>query len=143
MNRKEIYREISRKKSFLCVGLDSDIQKLPSAVRNDSDPVFRFNKEIVDATHQYAVAYKPNLAFYEALGPKGLVSLEKTVDYIRSEYTYIDGIASMGSGKFAAVTLRGETDKKIGPYNFNFICLLYVTFQDSEGSQKIQNAIPN
>ncbi|MEA1875680.1 MAG: orotidine-5'-phosphate decarboxylase [Bacteroidota bacterium] len=84
MNRKEIYQEIRRKKSFLCVGLDSDIQKLPSVVKKDPDPVFRFNKEIVDATHEYAVAYKPNLAFYEALGPRGMVSLEKTVDYIRS-----------------------------------------------------------
>lgn len=84
MNRKEIYQEIRRKQSFLCVGLDSDFQKLPSLVRNDPDPVFRFNKEIIDATHRYTVAYKPNLAFYEALGPKGLVSLEKTVDYIRS-----------------------------------------------------------
>jgi len=84
MNRKEIYQEIRRKKSFLCVGLDSDIQKLPSVVRNDPDPVFKFNKEIIDATHKFAVAYKPNMAFYEALGHKGLVSLEKTVDYIRS-----------------------------------------------------------
>lgn len=84
MNRKELYQEIRRKKSFLCVGLDSDIQKLPAIVKNDPDPVFRFNKQIIDATHQYSVAYKPNLAFYEALGPKGLVSLEKTVDYIRS-----------------------------------------------------------
>ncbi len=84
MNRKEIYQEIRRKESFLCVGLDSDIQKLPASVRKDSDPIFRFNKEIVDATHEFAVAYKPNLAFYEALGPKGLISLEKTVDYIRS-----------------------------------------------------------
>ncbi len=84
MNRKELYQEISRKKSFLCVGLDSDIQKLPSVVKKDSDPVFAFNKEIIDATHEYAVAYKPNLAFYEALGPNGLHSLEKTVDYIRS-----------------------------------------------------------
>ncbi|MCK5821501.1 MAG: orotidine-5'-phosphate decarboxylase [Bacteroidales bacterium] len=84
MNRREIYQEIHKKKSFLCVGLDSDIQKLPAVVKNDPDPIFRFNKEIVDATHEYAVAYKPNLAFYEALGSKGLISLEKTVDYIRS-----------------------------------------------------------
>lgn len=84
MNRKELYQEIRRKKSFLCVGLDSDIQKLPQIVKNDIDPVFSFNKQIIDATHEYTVAYKPNLAFYEALGPKGLVSLEKTVDYIRS-----------------------------------------------------------
>ena len=84
MNRKEIYREIQKKQSFLCVGLDSDIQKLPVAVRKDSDPILTFNKAIIDATHSHTIAYKPNLAFYEALGPKGMVSLEKTVDYIRS-----------------------------------------------------------
>ncbi len=84
MDRKEIFREIKRKKSFLCVGLDSDIQKLPAVIRSESDPILAFNKAIIDATHSYAVAYKPNLAFYEALGPKGMVSLEKTVDYIRS-----------------------------------------------------------
>jgi orotidine-5'-phosphate decarboxylase len=84
MNQKELFREISRKKSFLCVGLDSDIQKLPAIVKNENDPVFSFNRQIIDATHEYTVAYKPNLAFYEALGPAGMVSLEKTVDYIRS-----------------------------------------------------------
>ena len=77
MNRKEIYREIQKKQSFLCVGLDSDIQKLPVAVRKDSDPILTFNKAIIDATHSHTIAYKPNLAFYEALGPKGMVSLEK------------------------------------------------------------------
>lgn len=84
MNRKEIYREIQRKKSFLCVGLDTDVSKLPAVIRHEEDPVFSFNKLIIEATHQYAIAYKPNLAFYEALGPKGMASLEKTVDYIRS-----------------------------------------------------------
>lgn len=84
MNRKELYQEIRKKQSMLCVGLDSDITKLPAAVRREADPVFSFNKQIIDATHALAVAYKPNLAFYEALGPGGMASLEKTVDYIRS-----------------------------------------------------------
>lgn len=66
------------------MGLDTDLSRLPSAVKNESDPVFFFNKQIIDATQEYAVAYKPNLAFYEALGSKGWISLEKTVDYIRS-----------------------------------------------------------
>ncbi len=84
MNRNELYLEMRRKKSCLCIGLDADIQKIPRHLKKETDPIFTFNKSIVDATHQLAVAYKPNLAFYEALGPKGLVSLEKTVDYIRS-----------------------------------------------------------
>lgn len=73
-----------RKKSFLCIGLDTEIARLPAIVKNEPDPVFHFNKKIIDATHPYAIAYKPNLAFYEALGSKGMVSLERTVDYIRT-----------------------------------------------------------
>ncbi|MBT4401607.1 MAG: orotidine-5'-phosphate decarboxylase, partial [Bacteroidetes bacterium] len=84
MNRRELFTEIRRKKSCLCVGLDSDIQKLPDIVKSSSDPVFEFNRAIIDASHQYTVAYKPNLAFYESLGTKGWISLEKTVDHIRS-----------------------------------------------------------
>ena len=84
MNRRELFTEIRRKKYCLCVGLDSDIQKLPDIVKSSSDPVFEFNRAIIDASHQYTVAYKPNLAFYESLGTKGWISLEKTVDHIRS-----------------------------------------------------------
>ncbi|MCD6346627.1 MAG: orotidine-5'-phosphate decarboxylase [Bacteroidales bacterium] len=84
MNRKELYNEIRRKQSCLCIGLDTDIQKLPAILKRSADPVFEFNRAIVDATHSLAVAYKPNLAFYEALGPAGWVSLEKTIDHIRS-----------------------------------------------------------
>jgi orotidine-5'-phosphate decarboxylase len=84
MNRKELFRIIQKKKSFLCVGLDTDINKIPAHLHSAEDPVFEFNKQIVDATHEAVVAYKPNLAFYESLGAKGWVSLEKTVNYIRS-----------------------------------------------------------
>ena len=84
MTAKELYQEIKKKQSFLCVGLDSDPLKIPDILRRESDPVFAFNKAIIDATHQRAVAYKPNLAFYEASGAEGWRSLEKTVDYIRS-----------------------------------------------------------
>ena len=84
MNRKELFRIIQKKKSFLCVGLDTDINKIPAHLHSAEDPVFEFNKQIVDATHEAVVAYKPNLAFYESLGSKGWVSLEKTVVYIRS-----------------------------------------------------------
>lgn len=86
MNRQELIQQIKEKKSFLCVGLDSDPRKLPECLKNSDDPVFEFNKAIIDATAQYAVAYKPNLAFYEAQGLKGWISFEKTVEYLRANY---------------------------------------------------------
>ncbi len=84
MNRQELFNIIQKKKSFLCVGLDTDINKIPKHLLSLEDPIFEFNKQIVDSTHEYTVAYKPNLAFYESLGSKGWDSLEKTVNYIRS-----------------------------------------------------------
>jgi len=82
MTRKELFQQIKKKSSYLCVGLDTDLQKIPKHLLKSSDPVFEFNKQIIDATHEYCVAYKPNIAFYEALGPKGWESLQKTLDYI-------------------------------------------------------------
>ena len=87
MNRQELTNLIFRKKSVLCVGLDTELSKIPAHIREDrsvEDAVFEFNKAIVDATIQYAIAYKPNLAFYEAMGISGMIALHKTVDYIRS-----------------------------------------------------------
>ena len=86
MNKQELFEQIQKKRSFLCVGLDTDRLKIPSFLRQTSDPVFAFNKEIIDATTSYCVAYKPNLAFYESLGAAGWESLEKTVRYIREKY---------------------------------------------------------
>ena len=83
MNRQELIELKKRKKSFLCVGLDSDISKLPECLADKEDPVFEFNKAIIDSTLPYTVAYKPNLAFYESQGIKGLISLKKTMDYLR------------------------------------------------------------
>ncbi len=82
MKRSQLIEEINRKKSFLCVGLDTDLNKIPSFLRDFDDPIFEFNKRIIDATQDICVAYKPNIAFYESLGPKGWESLEKTIDYI-------------------------------------------------------------
>lgn len=82
MNRQQLFKKIKRKKSFLCVGLDTDINKLPKHLLQEKDPVFEFNRQIIDATYEYAVSYKPNLAFYEALGSKGWESLEKTMEYL-------------------------------------------------------------
>ncbi len=82
MNRQELVAQIRKKQSFLCVGLDTDPAKIPAHLQQEEDPVFAFNKAIIDATKDYAVAYKPNIAFYECLGPKGWESLKKTIDYI-------------------------------------------------------------
>ena len=82
MERQELVAQIREKKSFLCVGLDADIQKIPEHLLDLEDPIFEFNKRIIDATKDYCVAYKPNIAFYESLGVNGWKSLEKTLDYI-------------------------------------------------------------
>lgn len=86
MTRQELAANIQRKKSFLCVGLDTDIQKIPEHLLKEEDPVFAFNKAIIDATASYCIAYKPNLAFYEAMGVKGWIAFEKTIEYIRQNY---------------------------------------------------------
>jgi orotidine-5'-phosphate decarboxylase len=82
MTRAELFSQIKNKSSYLCIGLDTDLQKIPKHLLKSADPVFEFNRQIIDATHEYCVAYKPNIAFYEALGPKGWESLQKTLDYI-------------------------------------------------------------
>jgi len=86
MNRKELVNHIYSKKSFLCIGLDTDIKKIPQHLLGCDDPVFEFNKAIIDATAQYCVAYKPNLAFYEAEGVKGMTAFEKTIEYLKASY---------------------------------------------------------
>ncbi len=82
MTKQELVNEIKSKKSFLCVGLDTDLEKIPQHLLSTEDPIFEFNKAIIDATSDLCVAYKPNIAFYECLGPKGWESLKKTIDYI-------------------------------------------------------------
>lgn len=82
MTRQQLIEQIKLKRSFLCVGLDTDLKKIPKHLLDAEDPIFEFNKAIIDATKDYCVAYKPNIAFYECLGPKGWDSLKKTLDYI-------------------------------------------------------------
>ena len=98
MNHQQIFEQIKIKRSFLCVGLDTDILKIPKHLTDISDPVFSFNKEIIDATVEFSVAYKPNLAFYESLGWQGWQSLEKTVRYVREKYPDIFLIADAKRG---------------------------------------------
>jgi len=86
MNKEQLFKNIQERKSFLCVGLDTDIKKIPQHLLSDEDPIFAFNKAIIDATAQYCVAYKPNLAFYESMGVKGWISFEKTIEYLNNNY---------------------------------------------------------
>ena len=86
MNRQQLINEIFTKKTFLCVGLDNDINKIPAHLKNEEDPIFAFNKAIIDATAPYCVAYKPNLAFYECYGLKGMLAFEKTIQYIKENH---------------------------------------------------------
>jgi orotidine-5'-phosphate decarboxylase len=98
MNHSELFENIIRKRSFLCVGLDSEIEKIPSFLNKKKDPVFEFNRMIVDATHKYTVAYKPNIAFYECNGAAGWATLVATVNYIRNNYPEILLIADAKRG---------------------------------------------
>lgn len=86
MERKQLIEQIFTKKSFLCVGLDTDLNKVPKFLLNEEDPIFSFNKAIIDATAPYSIAYKPNLAFYECYGLKGMEAFEKTITYLKEDY---------------------------------------------------------
>ncbi|UUV20611.1 orotidine-5'-phosphate decarboxylase [Paenimyroides aestuarii] len=98
MTTKQLYEQIQQKKSFLCIGLDVDLTKIPHHLLATDDPIFEFNKAIIDATHDLCVSYKPNTAFYEAYGLKGWQSLEKTINYINENYPDIFTIADAKRG---------------------------------------------
>jgi orotidine-5'-phosphate decarboxylase len=98
MNKQELIAQIQQKKSFLCIGLDVDLSKIPAYLLAEEDPIFEFNKQIIDATHHLAVAYKPNTAFYEAYGIKGWQALGKTINYINENYPEIFTIADAKRG---------------------------------------------
>ncbi len=98
MNYSELFEQIQKKKSFLCVGLDTDINKIPEFLLDKEDPMYEFNKAIVDATHEYTIAYKPNIAFYESMGTQGWITLEKTVKYIKTNYPEVFLIADAKRG---------------------------------------------
>jgi orotidine-5'-phosphate decarboxylase len=98
MNSSQLFGNIVKKKSFLCVGLDPEIEKIPSFLQKREDPIFEFNRRIIDATHEYAVAYKPNVAFYESSGSSGWLSLESTVKYIKKKYPDLFVIADAKRG---------------------------------------------
>jgi orotidine-5'-phosphate decarboxylase len=134
MTREELYKLIIRKKSFLCVGLDTDITKLPKHLMTYDDPVFEFNRQIIDATIEYAIAYKPNLAFYESNGVKGMQSLEKTIRYLNKFSGEIFTIADAKRGdigntsKLYAKSFFGNEDSML---NFDAVTVAPYMGKDS------------
>lgn len=130
MTRQELIQNIKTKRSFLCVGLDTDLKKVPAHLLNEEDPIFAFNKAIIDATAQYCVAYKPNLAFYEAFGVKGLIAFEKTVKYIQENYPdqFIIADAKRGDiGNTSAMYARTFFDE----YNLDSVTVAPYMGEDS------------
>ena len=124
MNRSELFNLIKKKKSFLCVGLDSDLNKLPKHLLNAEDPVFEFNKQIIDATLPFAVAYKPNLAFYESRGIKGMLSLEKTMNYLDNYKDEVFTIADAKRGDIGNTSTQyaiSVFDKQASGFSFDAI----------------------
>lgn len=106
MTEQNLIEQIKNKNSFLCIGLDVDLDKIPKHILQEEDPVFEFNKAIIDATHHLCVAYKPNIAFYEAYGLKGWKSLEKTINYLNSQYPEIFTIADAKRGDIGNTSNR-------------------------------------
>ena len=128
MNKQELIQQIKLKKSFLCVGLDTDLKKIPPHLLESEDPLFEFNKAIIDATKKYAVAYKPNTAFYECHGPKGWESLKKTLDYIPKD---IFTIADAKRGDI------GNTSRYYADTFFNFLGADSVTVAPYMGEDSV------
>jgi orotidine-5'-phosphate decarboxylase len=131
MNSQELFENIKRKQSFLCVGLDTDLHKIPEFLLTKEDPVFEFNKRIVDATAPYTVAFKPNLAFYEFQGAQGWISLQRTVKYIKETYPDIFLIADAKRGDI------GNTSKMYAKAFFNHFMFDAVTASPYMGQDTV------
>lgn len=132
MNKQHLFEQILKKRSFLCVGLDSDITKIPKSLLNREYPIFEFNRSIIEATANYTIAYKPNLAFYESLGLDGWLSLEMTVDYIRENYPDIFIIADAKRGDI------GNTSKMYAQAFFENMKFDAITLSPYMGSDSVK-----
>ncbi|MCU0371074.1 MAG: orotidine-5'-phosphate decarboxylase [Bacteroidales bacterium] len=131
MNRQELIAIINKKKSFLCVGLDSEISKIPPHLLREEDPVFEFNRQIIDATIDFAVAYKPNLAFYESSGMKGWISLEKTISYLHMKKDRVFLIADAKRGDI------GNTSAQYAKAFFDILDVDAITVAPYMGSDSV------
>jgi orotidine-5'-phosphate decarboxylase len=131
MTRSELFAQIRRKQSYLCVGLDPDLRKLPAVVRGTADPLFEFNRRIVEATHKVAVAYKPNLAFYEALGPRGWESLQKTLEIIPNDCFTIADAKRGDIGNTSGLYARAFFDPTAAGLDFDSVTVAPYMGRDS------------
>jgi len=132
MTKEQLINQIKAKKSFLCVGLDVDLEKIPAHLLKTEDPIFEFNKAIIDATHDVTVAYKPNTAFYEAYGLKGWKSLVKTIDYLNENYPEVFSIADAKRGDI------GNTSTRYAQAFFNDMEFDSVTVAPYMGSDSVE-----
>ena len=132
MTTQELVAQIKKKKSFLCIGLDVDLDKIPSHLLKEEDPIFSFNKAIIDATHQFCVAYKPNTAFYEAYGLKGWKSLKSTIEYLNEKYPEIFTIADAKRGDI------GNTSTMYAKAFFNDLAFDSVTVAPYMGKDSVE-----
>jgi orotidine-5'-phosphate decarboxylase len=131
MNRAEIFDQIKTKGSYLCVGLDTDITKIPKHLLKLEDPIYEFNKQIIDATHEYCVSFKPNTAFYEANGVNGWISLQKTVNYIPSNIFTIADAKRGDIGNTSAMYARAFFDKTNTGFDFDSVTVAPYMGEDS------------
>ena len=131
MNRHQLVEQIFKKKSFLCVGLDTDLRKIPPHLLSDPDPIFAFNKQIIDATEPFAVAYKPNIAFYEALGPRGWASLQRTIEYIPKHCFTIADAKRGDIGNTSSLYAQAFFDEKSSGLNFDSVTVAPYMGRDS------------
>ncbi len=139
MTAAKLVAQIKKKASFLCVGLDVDLEKIPAHLLEEEDPIFAFNKAIIDATHTYAIAYKPNIAFYEAYGVKGWQALEKTIRYLNENFPEIFTIADAKRGDIGNTASRyakaffedlGFDSLTVAPYMGRDSIEPFLAFQD-------------
>jgi orotidine-5'-phosphate decarboxylase len=131
MNKKELFEQICLKNSYLCVGLDSDITKIPTHLLKEKDPIFEFNRQIIEATQEFAVSYKPNIAFYESMGPKGWESLQKTLEIIPKECFTIADAKRGDIGNTSGLYARAFFDKESSGMSFDSITVAPYMGEDS------------
>ncbi len=131
MNRSQLFNHIIEKQSYLCVGLDTDILKIPPHLHKERDPIFEFNKQIIDATYKYCVAYKPNTAFYETLGARGWESLQKTLDYIPKDIFTIADAKRADIGNTSAMYARAFFNKEESGLDFDAVTVAPYMGEDS------------
>lgn len=131
MTKQQLFNEIIRKNSYLCIGLDTDIKKIPKFLLDFEDPIFEFNKRIIDATSDFCVAYKPNIAFYEASGPKGWESLRKTLEYIPQDCFTIADAKRGDIGNTSHLYARAFFDKSASGLSFDSVTVAPYMGKDS------------